>query len=96
MATTKISSGVVGDSAVTYNKLNANTAHIDRVQSFTVAQRGAVSALGVQTSTVNISLTDANHYSITTNGNITIANPTNVNAGQGGSIVLTSNGNYTV
>jgi len=96
MATTKISSGVVGDSSVTYNSLNANTAHLDRNNNFTVAQRGTISALGVQTSSVSLTLTDANHYALTTNGNITIANPTGINSGQSGSITLTSNGSYTV
>ena len=107
IATGAIDAGDIGAGAISANTMLATgvvTAHAtaadiaktDVAQSFTVAQRGAVSALGVQTGTVNISLTDANHYSITTNGNITIANPTNINAGQGGSIVLTSNGSYTV
>ena len=100
MATTKISSGVVGDSSVTYNSLNANTAHLDRNNNFTVAQRGTINALGVYHglggNTVSLTLTDANHYSLISNANLTIANPSGINAGQGGSIVFTSNGSYTV
>lgn len=93
--TSTVLTASIKNSAVTYNKLNANTAHTDRVQTFTVAQRGAISALGVKTSTVNISLTSSNYYSLTANGNITIANPTNINAGQAGSLFVTANGNYT-
>lgn len=93
--TSAVVTASIKDSAVTYNKLNANTAHTDRVQSFTVAQRGAISALGVQTSTVSISLTDSNYYSLTANGNITVANPTNINAGQAGALFITANGSYT-
>lgn len=93
--TSAVVTASIKDSAVTYNKLNANTAHTDRVQSYSVAQRGAISALGVQTSTVSISLTDSNYYSLTANGNITIANPTNINAGQAGALFITANGSYT-
>lgn len=93
--TSAVVTASIKDNAVTYNKLNANTAHTDRVQSFTVAQRGAISALGVQTSTVNISLTSSNYYSLTANGNITVANPTNINAGQSGALFVTANGSYT-
>ena len=94
--TSSVVSAAIKDNAVVYNKLDANTAHVDRNNNFTVAQRGTISALGVQTSTVSLTLTDANHYSLTTNGNITIANPTGINSGQSGSITLTSNGSYTV
>ncbi len=105
MATTTVTTGVIGagavaaadlaDDAVTYNKLNANTAHTDRNQSFSVAQRGTISALGVQTSTVTLNMNNANHFSLTANGNITIANPTNTTAGQSGSITVVANGSYT-
>ena len=100
MATTKISSGVVGDSSVTYNSLNANTAHLDRNNNFTVAQRGTINSLGVYHglggNTVSLTLTDANHYSLTTNANLTVSNPTGINSGQSGSITFVSNGSYTV
>lgn len=92
-----VTAAKIPNSALSYDKVSAgaNTAHTDRVQSFTVAQRGAISALGVQTSTVNISLTDSNYYSLTANGNITVANPTNINAGQSGALFVTANGSYT-
>ena len=105
MATTTVTTGVIGtgavaavdlaDDAVTYNKLNANTAHTDRNQSFTVAQRGTISALGVQTSTVTLNMNTSNYFSLTANGNITIANPSNTTAGQAGALFVTANGSYT-
>ena len=96
MAATTVSSGVLGSSSVTFNKLNANTAHTDRNQSFSVAQRGTISDLGVKAAgTLTLDMNTANHFKVVVNGNITIANPSNITAGQGGSIVLTANGSYT-
>jgi len=95
MAATTVSSGVLGSSSVTFNKLNANTAHTDRNQSFSVAQRGTISDLGVKAAgTLTLDMNTANHFKVVVNGNITIANPSNITAGQGGSIVLTANGSY--
>ena len=81
--------------------MNANTAHTDRNQEYTVAQRGSISNLGVRNgaagNTVTLTMTDANHYSLTSNANLTIANPTLTSAvGQSGSLTFTSNGSYTV
>ena len=94
-STSAVVSATIKDSAVVYNKLDANTAHTDRNQSFSVAQRGSISALGVQTSTVTLDMNTSNYFSLTANGNITIANPTNLTAGQAGAIIVTANGNYT-
>ena len=100
-STSAVVSATIKDSAVVYNKLDANTAHIDLNQtitgrnSYSAAQRGTISALGVQTSTVTLDMNTANHFSLTANGNITLANPSNITAGQGGSIVITANGSYT-
>ena len=55
----------IADAAVTHSKLNANTAHTDRNQTFTLAQRGAISALGVQTSTVTLNLNTSNYFNLT-------------------------------
>ena len=93
--TSSVVSAAIKDNAVVYNKLDANTAHTDRNQSFSVAQRGSISALGVQTSTVTLNMNTSNYFSLTANGNITIANPTNLTAGQAGAIIVTANGNYT-
>ena len=93
--TSSVVSAAIKDSAVVFNKLDANTAHTDRNQSFTVAQRGAISALGVQTSTVTLNMNTSNYFSLTANGNITIANPSNTTAGQAGALFVTANGSYT-
>lgn len=93
--TSSVVSAAIKDSAVVFNKLDANTAHTDRNQSFTVAQRGAISALGVQTSTVTLNMNTSNYFSLTANGNITIANPSNTTAGQAGALFVTANGSFT-
>jgi hypothetical protein len=104
--TSSVVSAAIKDNAVIYNKLDANTAHIDRNQtitgrnSYSAAQRGTISDLGVRSGgggnlTVTLDMNTANHFKLVANGNITIANPSNIAAGQGGSIVITSNGSYT-
>ena len=93
--TSSVVSAAIKDNAVVFNKLDANTAHTDRIQSFTVAQRGAISALGVQTSTVTLNMNTSNYFSLTANGNITIANPSNTTAGQAGALFVTANGSFT-
>ena len=93
--TSSVVSAAIKDNAVVFNKLDANTAHTDRNQSFTVAQRGAISALGVQTSTVTLNMNTSNYFSLTANGNITIANPSNTTAGQAGALFVTANGSFT-
>ena len=93
--TSSVVSAAIKDNAVVFNKLDANTAHTDRNQSFTVAQRGAISALGVQTSTVTLNMNTSNYFSLTANGNITIATPSNTTAGQAGALFVTANGSFT-
>ena len=89
-ANTQLAAGVV-----TAHATAADIAKTDVPQSFTVAQRGSISALGVQTSTVTLDMNTSNYFSLTANGNITIANPSNLTAGQAGAIIVTANGNYT-
>ena len=58
---------------------------------------GHIKAEGAVTSnTVSLNLANGNFFSWTTNVAITVANPTNANVGHCGSIIVTSNGNYTV
>ena len=101
IAASAVTAAKVADSAVTFNKLNANTAHVDRVQAFTVAQRGTIADQGVRTgpastNTVTLDLATSNYFKLTSNANISMANPSNVTAGQGGAIVFVSNGSFTV
>ncbi len=60
-------------------------------QSFTKAQRGAIVAL-TDGATITPDFALANNYSVTLAGNRTLANPTNIVAGQSGSIFITQDG----
>ena len=61
------------------------------VQSFTAAQRGSITAL-TDGATITPDFATANNYSVTLGGNRTLANPTNLTAGQSGVIVITQDG----
>ena len=94
-ANTQLATGVV-----TAHSTAADIAKTDVQQSFSKAQRGTISDLGVRSGgasnlTVTLDMNTANYFSLTANGNITIANPTNLTAGQAGAIIVTANGNYT-
>lgn len=70
---------------------DASTAKTNAVQSFSVAQRGTVSAL-TDGATITPDFAAANNFSLTIGGNRTLANPTNLTAGQSGVIVITQDG----
>lgn len=57
-------------------------------QTFTKAQRGAITAL-TDGATITPDFSAANNFSVTLGGNRTLANPTNQTAGQSGAIVIT-------
>lgn len=57
-------------------------------QTFTKAQRGAVVAL-TSASTITPDFSASNNYSVTLDTNATLANPTNLTAGQSGVITIT-------
>lgn len=101
MALTKIGSTGLGTDSVNYDNMNANTAFLDRSGTFSAPQRSSVVDLGVRTgpattNTVTIDMNSGNHFKLTSNANILFANPSNMAVGQGGTIVLTSNGAFTV
>lgn len=77
--------------AMTFPAANTTLAGLAITQSFTKAQRGTISALtdGV---TITPDFSAANNYSVTLGGNRTLANPTNLTAGQSGVIVITQDG----
>lgn len=64
---------------------------LDLAQSFTKAQRGAVVAL-TDGATITPDFAAGNNYSVTLGGNRTLANPTNIVAGQSGVITVTQDG----
>jgi hypothetical protein len=70
---------------------DADTAKTDVAQSFTAAQRGAISAL-TDGATITPDFAVANNFSVTLGGNRTLANPSNLTAGQTGSIFITQDG----
>jgi hypothetical protein len=70
---------------------DADTAKTDVVQSFTAAQRGAITGL-TDGATITPDFAVANNFSVTLGGNRTLANPSNATAGQSGVIVITQDG----
>lgn len=79
---------VIGTDVQAYSATIAKT---DVAQSFTKAQRGTVVALTDGTS-IATDLSLGNNFSVTLGGNRTLANPTNITAGQSGIIVITQDG----
>ena len=70
---------------------DADTAKTDVAQAFTAAQRGTVVAL-TDGATITPNFALGNNFSVTLGGNRTLANPTNLTAGQSGVIVITQDG----
>ena len=66
-------------------------ATLTAVQTFTAGQRGEVTAL-TDASSIATDLALSNNFAITLGGNRTLANPTNITAGQSGSIFITQDG----
>ena len=79
------------DISSTVQSYDADTAKTDVVQTFTTAQRGAITAL-VDDVTITPDMDDTNNFSVTLGGNRTLANPTNITVGQVGSIFVTQDG----
>lgn len=79
---------VIGTDVQAYS---ANAAFINAVQTFSVAQRGAISTL-TDGATITPDFALANNFSVTLGGNRTLANPSNLTAGQSGSIFIVQDG----
>lgn len=72
-------------------RTNLGAAALASAQTFTAAQRGTVSAL-TDGATITPDFAVANNFSVTLGGNRTLANPTNLTAGQSGIITITQDG----
>ena len=75
----------------TQASLPASNAVTDVAQTFSAAQRGTITTL-TDGATVTPDFAASNNYTLTLGGNRTIANPTNLTAGQSGSIFLVQDG----
>ena len=73
---------------ITIPDASITVAGTDAVQSYSKAQRGAITAL-TDGATITPDFSAANNFSVTLGGNRTLANPTNQTAGQSGVIVIT-------
>jgi len=76
------------DRTITLPDTSLTVAGIDVVQTYSKAQRGAVVAL-TDGATITPDFSLGNNFSVTLGGSRTLANPTNLTAGQSGSIVIT-------
>lgn len=92
---TSFSSGALlkgsGTSAITTASAGTDYAGISTAQTFTAAQRGTITAL-TDGATITPNFATSNNFSVTLGGNRTLANPTNLTAGQSGVIVITQDG----
>jgi hypothetical protein len=80
-----------GTSALTTATIGVDYAGIDTAQTFTKGQRGEITTL-TDGSTVTPDMADSNNFTLTLGGNRTLANPTNLTAGQSGSIFIVQDG----
>ena len=71
--------------------LAASAVQVDAVHTFTAGQRGEITAL-TDSASIATDLALSNNFSMTLAGNRTLANPTNIVAGQSGSIFITQDG----
>lgn len=64
---------------------------LDAAQTWTKGQRGEITAL-TDGATINADFADSNNFSVILGGNRTLANPSNLTAGQSGCIWITQDG----
>jgi hypothetical protein len=76
------------DIGVSVQAYDAATSKTDEVQTYTASQIGEVTAL-TDAASVTTDLALSNNYSLTLAGNRTLVNPTNIVAGQSGSLFIT-------
>jgi len=77
----------IADIGTTIQAYDADTAKTDVAQTFTAAQRGTITTL-TSGATVTPDFAASNNFTLTLDQNLTVGNPTNLTAGQSGSIFL--------
>tara|TARA_Y100000310_G_scaffold87397_1_gene84227 strand:- start:939 stop:1811 length:873 start_codon:yes stop_codon:yes gene_type:complete len=70
---------------------NAGGVSLNTAQNWTKGQRGEITGLS-DGATITPDMDDSNNFSVTLGGNRTLANPSNLTAGQTGSIYVTQDG----
>lgn len=83
-----LATGAVGTTVQAYD---ANTAKTNVAQSYSAAQRGTHVTL-TDGATITPDFSAGNHFTVTLGGNRTLANPTNLTAGQSGVIYVVQDG----
>ena len=79
------------DRTITLPNATGTVALLSLAQTFTAAQRGSITAL-TDGATITPDFAVANNFSVTLGGNRTLANPSNLTAGQSGSIFVSQDG----
>ena len=82
---------ITAATGVSVQAFDTDTAKTDVAQTFTAAQRATITTL-TSGATVTPDFAASNNYTLTLDQNLTIANPTNLTAGQSGSIFLVQDG----
>ena len=79
------------DRTITLPNATGTVPLLSLAQTFTAAQRGSITAL-TDGATITPDFAVANNFSVTLGGNRTLANPSNLTAGQSGSIFVSQDG----
>tara|TARA_Y100000361_G_scaffold109629_1_gene99562 strand:+ start:12335 stop:14764 length:2430 start_codon:yes stop_codon:yes gene_type:complete len=82
------------DIGVTVQGYDADTAKTDVAQTFSAGQRGQITTL-TSAASVTPNFADSNNFTLTLGHNVELQNPTNLVAGQSGSIFLVQDGTGT-
>jgi hypothetical protein len=80
-----------GTSAFSAATAGTDYAGIDTAQTFTKGQRGEITTL-TDGATITPDMSDSNNFTVTLGGSRTLANPSNLTAGQSGSIFIVQDG----
>ena len=83
-----VANGGTGSGTASGARSNLSVPGLTTANSFSAGQSGAISAL-TDAATITPDFAVSNNFSLTIGGNRTLANPTNITAGQSGTITIT-------